>query len=126
MPSKKPTDTRGTNTGGTDDTVDDHLFWELAESHIAAGSLVEGQLMRSRCLRTPTGDFVAMADYRSGDLIVKLTADRVSALIDAGTGTSFAPAGKTFREWVQVGGRDERQWQSLMVEAVAVAMGPQR
>ena len=104
------------------DEVDDGLFWDLAEPLMAAGRAEEGQLMRSRCLRV-AGDFLAMAEYRTGDLVVKLPADRVTELVAAGEGLSFAPAGKVFKEWVQVPGRDESRWQALLDEALAFAKG---
>ena len=98
--------------------VDDELFWDLAGEHIAAGRAEEGELMRSRCLRVD-GEFMAMAEYRSGDLVVKLPRDRVDELIAEGTGLAFAPAKKVFREWVQVPGRDESAWRLLLDEAHA-------
>ncbi len=102
--------------------VDDELFWDLAEPFMAAGKADEGVLMRSRCLRVK-GEFMAMPEYRSGDLIVKLPADRVAELIDAGEGQPFAPAGRVFSEWVQVPGRDSAQWSGLMDEAHTFASG---
>ena len=34
-----------------DDSVDDALFWGVAESLMTADKAVEGELMRSRCIR---------------------------------------------------------------------------
>lgn len=102
------------------DEVDDELFWELAEPFMADGRADEGVLMRSRCLRVQ-GEFMAMPEYRTGDLIVKLPADRVAELLDAETGLPFAPAGRVFSEWVQVPGRNARQWHGLLDEAFAFA-----
>lgn len=96
--------------------VDDELFWDLAGEFIAAGKAEEGELMRSRCLRVD-GEFMAMAEYRTGDLVAKLPRERVDALIADGTGLAFAPAKKVFREWVQVPGRDEPMWRALLAEA---------
>ncbi len=103
---------------GERDDVDDELFWDLAAEYIAAGRAEEGELMRSRCLRVD-GEFMAMAEYRTGDLVAKLPRDRVDELIADGTGLAFAPAKKVFREWVQVSGRDESTWRSLLGEAHA-------
>ena len=102
--------------------VDDGLFWDLAQPLMAAGKADEGVLMRSRCLRVK-GEFMAMPEYRSGDLIVKLPAGRVEELIDSGVGKPFAPAGRVFSEWVQVTGRDGPQWAELMDEAHDFAAG---
>ncbi len=97
------------------DEVDDELFWDLAEPMIASGKAVEGELMRSRCVRVGK-EFLAMPEYRTGDLVVKLPRERVDELIAAGSGLAFAPAKKVFREWVQVPERDEAMWQSLLDE----------
>ena len=98
--------------------VDDALFWDLAEPIMASGRAEEGELMRSRCLRV-NGDFLAMPEYRTGDLVVKLPADRVAELIEQDLGLAFTPAKKVFKEWVQVPGRDEALWSALLDEALA-------
>lgn len=102
--------------------VDDGLFWDLAQPFLAAGKAEEGVLMRSRCLRVK-GEFMAMPEYRSGDLIVKLPKDRIALLIDSGAGLAFAPAGRVFSEWVQVPGRDVGHWTGLLDEAFTFASG---
>lgn len=51
--------------------------------------------------------------------MVKLPRARVDELIDAGTGASFAPAGKVFREWVLVEEYDEQRWTDLLRESIA-------
>ncbi|HEX4661123.1 MAG TPA: hypothetical protein VH307_27340, partial [Streptosporangiaceae bacterium] len=55
-------------------------------------------------------------DHRSGDLIVKLPRHRVEQLIETG-GKPFAPAGRTFREWVLIDDRDQARWAELIDEA---------
>lgn len=95
--------------------IDDELFWDVAGPLIAAGKAVEGELMRSRCVRVGK-EFLAMPEYRSGDLVVKLPRDRVDELVAAGHGLAFAPAKKVFREWIQVPERDEALWKSLLDE----------
>ena len=95
--------------------VDDELFWDIAEPMIGAGKVVEGELMRSRCVRVGT-EFLAMPEYKTGDLVVKLPRERVDALIDGGDGLAFAPATKVFREWVQVPARDRALWKQLLDE----------
>ena len=84
---------------------------------IASGQVVEGELMRSRCLRIGK-EFLAMPEYRTGDLVVKLPRERVDELIEAGDGLAFAPAKKVFREWVQVPERNEKLWRQLLKEGV--------
>lgn len=99
------------------ETADDSLFWQLAAPLIAEQRVAEGIVMRSRCLRID-GEFLAMAERRSGDLIVKLPAGRVAELIAAGEGRAVAPAGKVFREWLQVSRRDEARWRELLAEGM--------
>jgi len=97
------------------DAVADTMFWDLAAPLLARDDTEEGRIMSSRCLRR-NGDFVAMV-ARTGQLVVKLPAERVSELIGQGVGESFAPAGKVFKEWLAVAGQDEPTWEQLLVES---------
>jgi hypothetical protein len=97
------------------DDVDDALFWDVAQPLLAAGKADEGELMRSRCIRVGK-EFLAMPEYRTGDLVVKLPKHRVAELIEAGDGLAFAPAKKVFSEWVQVPVRNESLWTQLLGE----------
>ncbi|MEL6894184.1 MAG: hypothetical protein AAFP84_21515 [Actinomycetota bacterium] len=100
------------------------LFWELAEPHLAAGRLVEGTMMGHQCLRTAaSNEFVATVTRREGYVVVKLPAGRVGALIDDGVGTSFAPAGKVFKEWLALPDVDEATWESLLAESIEFVDG---
>ncbi len=94
-------------------------FWELSEP-LMGGAVAEGSMMGSRCLRVG-GEFTAMIHSKTGDLIVKLAADDVSAEIDAGAGASFAPNGKVFKEWLLVTADDDLTWERLIGAAVARA-----
>ncbi len=96
---------------------DGELFHELVEPLLATGQAEEGTIMGFPCLRTTGGAFLAMAEYTTGDLIVKLPSSRVDALIEEGAGLPFAPAGRRFREWVRVPGRDAELWGALLDEA---------
>ena len=98
-----------------DGDLDDGLFWDVAQPLLAAGKAAEGELMRSRCIRVGT-EFLAMPEYRTGDLVVKLPKERVAELIEAGDGLAFAPAKRVFSEWVQVPARDESLWMQLLDE----------
>ena len=101
--------------------MDTHdFFWDLAEELMSDRDVEEGTLMGHACLRVG-GEFAAMPELETGGLVVKLPADRVAGLIDDGTGASFAPAGKVFREWLYVEDQDERTWRSLLDEALAYA-----
>lgn len=94
-------------------------FWELAEPHLASGRLVEGTMMGHQCLRSAaTNGFVATVARMTGNVVIKLPRERVGELIDAGEGDSFAPAGKVFREWVELPDLDEATFETLLAEAI--------
>ena len=96
------------------------LLWQVAEPLLAKGTVSRGTMMGQPCLLFD-GDFVAMADFRTGDLIVKLAENRVSELIETGDAERFAPAGRVFRQWAQVVVVDPELWMDLLNEAVAFA-----
>lgn len=91
-------------------------FWDIADEMLHAGLAEEGTMMGHRCLRAH-GAFFASAGRQGGELIVKLPQERVAALIDAGVGTAFAPAGRPFRQWICVLDDDPVLWRDLMQEA---------
>lgn len=80
-------------------------------------------MMGFPCLRQQ-GVYVASCEPSSGDLVVKLPADRVRELIDGSTGEVFAPAGRPFREWVKISRRDAALWRELLDEALEFARPP--
>ena len=98
------------------------FFWSVAESILADEAVSKGTMMGFPCLRVD-GDFFASADRISGDLVVKLSADRVLELIDEGKGTAFAPNGRRFKEWVAIEERDAVFWERLILEARAFVEG---
>ncbi|MBC7273813.1 MAG: MmcQ/YjbR family DNA-binding protein [Streptomyces sp.] len=100
------------------------FFTRTSMSALARPDVTTGTMMGFPCLRV-AGEFFASCDRRSGDLIVKLPRERVQELIESGVGSPFAPAGRTFREWVLVSDRDETLWVGLIDEAcVFVAKEP--
>ena len=101
------------------------LFWEASAAARAHADVAAGTMMGLPCLRV-SGAFFASCDHRSGDLIVKLPRDRVQQLTATGAGKPFAPAGKTFREWVVIGDRDPARWTTLIDEARAFASRARR
>jgi hypothetical protein len=93
------------------------FFWQASAAALAHDDVARGTMMGFPCLRV-SGAFFACCDHRSGDLIVKLPRYRVEQLIEAGAGQPFAPAGRTFREWILIGGpRDQARWAELIDEA---------
>lgn len=99
----------------------DDLFWDLAEPMFVDQRVSRSTMMGTPCLRCE-GRFLAMVDHRTEALLVKLPEQRVCELIDAGHGEPFAPAGRTFREWVAVPVADRRRWSALLEEAKAFAV----
>ena len=97
-------------------------FWDIAQPLLLTGKADKGTMMGFPCLRVH-GKFCASLEKDTADLIVKLPADRVKALIAAGEAAPFAPNGRTFREWARVVGEDEAQWQSLLDEAIIFVGG---
>ncbi|HET7043957.1 MAG TPA: hypothetical protein VFI37_03830 [Gaiellaceae bacterium] len=73
--------------------------FERVADRLAAGdeALERGRIFRSSGLRT-RGHFFAFA--RRGELVVKLPADRVAALVESGEGAPFRSGTRVMREWV--------------------------
>jgi hypothetical protein len=92
------------------------FFHEMSAAALARPDVATGTMMGFPCLRV-AGALFASCDHRTGDLIVKLSRDRVAQLIDSGAGKPFAPAGRTFRDWVLVVDRDKTRWTALIDEA---------
>ncbi len=97
----------------------EELFWELAaELQAEDPRIVEGTIMKSRCLRV--GDeFLALVNHKGSGLVVKLPKERVAELITQDRGKPFAPAGRIFKEWLSVPKPDRRRWRSLLREGIA-------
>lgn len=93
----------------------DALLEDLARGDAAVH---RGTMMGFPCLRVDDA-FAASFDHRSGDLVVKLPRERVTALIEVGVGEPFAPAGRVFSEWVAIPTRDLDDWRALVEEAIA-------
>ena len=96
------------------------LFWELVEPMFADPAVSRSTMMGLPCVRLD-GRFFASLDRRTGALVVKLSRDRVAELVAAGEGEPFAPAGRTFREWVAVPSAGQHRWAGLLAEARAMA-----
>jgi hypothetical protein len=94
------------------------LFTRVSATALARRDVATGTMMGFPCLRV-AGAFFASCDPRTGDLIVKLPRERVQQLIATGEGIPFAPAGRTFREWVLIQDRDPDRWTELIEEALA-------
>ena len=84
------------------------------------GEVERGTMMGFACLRR-SGNFFACLDREGTSLIVKLPAARVNELVERGHGLAFAPAGRVFREWVEIPPARAGTWPSLVGEALAFA-----
>ena len=93
------------------------FFWERTAPLLKHDGIERSTMMGFPCLRI-NGDFFVSAEPKTGDLIAKLPAKRVQAMIDEGSGYAFAPAGRRFKEWVRVSDRDAGYWDALLIEAL--------
>jgi hypothetical protein len=97
------------------------LFWTLAaELQAEDPRVVEGTIMKGRCLRVGK-EFLALADFKGGGMVVKLNRLRVEHLIAYEGGLPFAPAGRMFKEWVELPEPDAAQWAAVLREGVKLA-----
>jgi hypothetical protein len=90
------------------DTLTDDLLYDPV--------VERSTMMGYPCVRR-AGQFFASFDTGSSALVVKLPAERVSALIADGTGAPFAPNGRRFREWVSLPRPDVELWEQVLTEA---------
>ena len=95
------------------------LYESIVAELLERPGVERGTMMGYPCLRLEGTFFACQA--RSGELVLKLPAERVLALVESGDGEPFAPAGRTFREWVALPTPDREQWRALTDEAVAFA-----
>lgn len=100
-------------------------FWSLAEPLLAQAGVTRSTMMGFPCLRL-AGNFFASCDHRSGDLVIKLDAQRVATLIEQGIAEPFAPNGRRFREWATVPVRKQRSWARFLDEAMQFAAAASR
>ena len=101
---------------GGDDAARD-LYDELTDDLLYDPAIGRATMMGYPCIRL-AGRFLASYDHTTRALIVKLPRERVTELIETGDGDEFAPAGKTFREWVSISRLDRELWRALLAEAV--------
>ena len=95
-------------------------FEELSAMLAGEKGVEEATMMKSPCLRYK-GEFVGMMFDKEDSLIVKLSPDRVNALIDEGIGAEFNYTGKKFKEWVMIPLEFSDQYQVYLKEALAYA-----
>lgn len=77
-------------------------------------------MMKSPCLRYK-GDFIGMMFAREDCLIVKVSPERVNALLESGDGLEFNFTKKKFREWVLIPQKFEDKYEAYLREAMEYA-----
>ena len=102
----------------------EELFLSLGNSLLARAGVTRSTMMGLPCLRVD-GRFFASFDRRTGDLLVKLSADRVDDLVSDAEAVPFAPTGRRFREWAAIHPGDAARWSALLGEAFAFVAWPQ-
>lgn len=95
-------------------------FWDEVALLQADGRLVEGTMFGFQCVRYGKA-FVAMPGHESDGMVVKLPAKRVVEILESGRGRAVAPAGRIFKEWVEIGAAEE--WGPYLEEALDFAGG---
>lgn len=95
---------------------------EIVAAFAASPGVTHTRMMASLGLRVDGGFF---ALFRDGELVVRLPAARVAALLAAGTGRPFrrGEAGPPMREWIVIP-RSHRRWLPLAQEAHAARSQP--
>jgi hypothetical protein len=96
------------------------LYDALTDDLLYDPAVGRATMMGYPCVRL-AGRFVASYDAKLGGMVVKLPGERVRQLVADGTGEAFAPAGKTFREWIAIPTVDPERWRRLLAEAVDFA-----
>lgn len=81
-------------------------------------------MMGFPCLRVDD-KFFACVEPSSGNLILKLSPERVNELARTGSGRPFAPNGRTFKEWVACPVAARELWTDLLNEAKRYVEGVQ-
>mmetsp|Transcript_1428 Transcript_1428/g.3340 ORF Transcript_1428/g.3340 Transcript_1428/m.3340 type:complete len:143 (+) Transcript_1428:36-464(+) len=108
-------DSAGGKTRGYNEKT--KFFWDVARKLLERKEVTVGSMMGFPCLRAE-GKFFAMCEHRTGELIAKMSRQRVQEMISSGQGKLFAPAKTPFREWVLVAEQSEEDWLRVMDEAL--------
>jgi hypothetical protein len=101
----------------SDTTKADAAFAVLAERFGGEPDVEAGTGFGSARGLRAKGKIFAMLPH--SELVVKLPADRLAALVEAGQGRLFVVGKRTMREWLVVEGVDPEAWAKLAAEALA-------
>lgn len=80
----------------------------------------QSTMMKTPCLRYQ-GEFLAMMFEKEDALIVKVSPERVSELIDTGKGMEFNFTKKRFKEWVLIPLEFQDKYEAYINEALIYA-----
>lgn len=98
-------------------------IWEpIAKAELAKRGVTSGTgFGRNEGLRIGGKIFAMLV---GGELVVKLSRDRVDELVEAGLASRFdAGKGRPMREWASIGPAASRRWRGLVEEARAFVGG---
>lgn len=87
---------------------------------LAEYGVAEATMMKSPCLRYQ-GDFMCMFFDKADALIIKVSSERVTELIEAGIGLEFNYTKRPFKEWVLIPLAFAEDFPSYMREALDYA-----
>ena len=96
------------------------LYEDLTDDLLYDPAVGRSTMMGFPCVRR-AGQFFGSFDHHTGALVVKLPRERVAELVATGEGDPFAPAGRTFREWVSIPQPDPERWRAILAEALEFA-----
>lgn len=97
-------------------------YEQAIEFYLRQEGVEESTMMKSPCLRYK-GAFLAMMFEREDALIIKVSPQRVDALIAEGRGMEFNFTKKKFKEWVLIPQEFEDEYEAFVGEALAYAKG---
>ena len=102
------------------------MGYDLAVSKLLLKSgVTESTMMKTPCLRYK-GEFLSMMFDKADALIIKVSPERVNALIDEGIGLEFNFTKKRFKEWVLIPLDYEDEYVNFMEEALEYAKSKEK
>jgi hypothetical protein len=93
---------------------------EIAAKLSKQPGIEQSTIMKTPCLRYK-GDFMAMMFEKEECLIIKVSPERVDALIDAGEGREMNLTKRKFKEWVLIPRKFEDKYRAYIQEALDYA-----
>jgi hypothetical protein len=105
-------------------TTAEDAYARIVEDLDGEPGVATGRMFRSVGLHHETRYFALM---NAGRMVLKLPAERVAELVDAGAGEHFEPGpGRVMREWITLDDAGVDDWPGLVDEALAYAraLGP--